>query len=96
MTTPPAATGPEPRAGRAAFALALLVVVAGSAYLGFAPEHWLRGVFVIAGGLSFAGLARLVLADRRAGPLRVRARWFDGGCFLLAGVAVAFFGVVVR
>lgn len=93
---PPAPAGPDPRPGRAAFALALLVVVAGSTYLGVAPEHWLRGVFVIAGGLTFAGLARLALADRRAGPLRVRARWFDGGCFVLAGVAVAFFGVLVR
>ncbi len=96
MTTPPVPAGPDPRAGRAVFTAALLVVVAGLAYLGFAPQHWLRGVLVVAGGLVFAGLVRLVLPDGRSGPLLVRGRWFDAGSYLVVGVLVAVFGVLVK
>lgn len=96
MTTPPAPVGPDPRAGRAGFAVSLLAVVAGLVYLGFAPQHWLRGVLVVAGGVIFAGLLRLALPDRRSGPLLVRGRWFDGGCYLVVGVLMVTFGFLVR
>lgn len=96
MTTPPAPAGPDPRAGRAVFTVALVVVVAGLVYLGVAPQHWLRGVLVVSGGLLFAGLMRLGLPDRRSGPLLVRGRWFDGACYLAVGALTAVFGILVR
>ena len=96
MTTPPVPSGPDPRPGRVVYAIALTVVAAGLLYLGVAPQHWLRGVLVVSAGLTFAGLARWLLPDRRSGPLLVRGRWFDGGCFVVVGIATAFFGFLVR
>ena len=81
--------------GRVLFGLVLAVVAAGLAYLGLAPEHWLRGVFVIAVGLAVGGVARAVLPSASAGPLAVRGRVFDVACYLLAAGAVAGFGLVV-
>ena len=96
MTTPPVPAGPDPRAGQVVFGVALAVAVAGLVYLGVAPQHWLRGVFVVSGGLLFAGLGRLALPDRRSGPLLVRGRWFDGACFLAVGGLMALLGILVR
>ncbi|MHA3704159.1 DUF3017 domain-containing protein [Jatrophihabitans sp. YIM 134969] len=96
MTTPPAPVGPEPRAGRLGFGLAMVAVVAGLVYLGVAPQHWLRGVLAVAGGVVFAGFVRLALPDRRAGPLAVRGRWFDAGAFLAVGGLMAVFGFLVK
>lgn len=96
MTPPPGPVGADPRRGRVAFGAAVVVIAGGLTYLGVAPQHWLRGVLVVAAGLVFAGLARAALPDRIAGPLRVRRRWVDAATYLVVGVAVAAFGVMVR
>ena len=61
--------------------------------IGLAPEHWLRGVLIIASAFVVAGVARALLPDRRAGLLAVRGRMFDVACYLVLGGATIGFGV---
>ncbi len=53
----------------------LLVAVGGVALV--VTDDWRLGVRVLAGCLAGAGLLRLVLRQRDAGMLAVRARWVD-------------------
>ena len=73
------------------FLIILFVEVAAICYVLAAPEHWLRAVGVITGGLVLAGLFRLMLTDEQAGMLRVRRRSFDVLCYwAFAGLAMMF------
>jgi hypothetical protein len=77
----------------AAFAAVLLVALIGLTSVLVAPQHWLRGVLIIASSLLVAGAARGGLPDRRAGLLAVRNRMFDMACYLVLGGATIGFGV---
>ncbi len=68
-------------------ALYILVLVAVALGLGLTLTDWRLGIKVVAGALSGAALARLVLPRRDAGMLAVRHRVTD--VVLLVGVAVA-------
>jgi hypothetical protein len=77
------------------FATVVAVVAVGLLEVSFAPEHWLRGVLIMAGGFGLAGLLRLVLPDDHAGLLRVRRRAFDVACFATVGVLAVIFAVLL-
>ncbi len=79
----------------APFVAVLVVLAVGFTYLGLFPEHWLRGVSIVAVGFALAGVLRAVLADRRAGLLSVRGRRFDTVCYLAAGISVLGFAMVL-
>ena len=75
--------------GGGLFLLVLTVMVMG---LLIATQDWRLGIRVVASALAFAAVVRLVLRQRDAGMLAVRARWLDvlilavsaGGLFFLA------------
>lgn len=69
--------------GGALYIAVMVTVVAG---LGLTLSDWRVGIKVVAGALSGAALARLVLPRRDAGMLAVRHRAVD--VTLLTGVAV--------
>lgn len=77
----------------------MLVVLAcalgGLGYAAVVPEHWLRGVLVMAGGMVLAGLFRLMLPARQAGLLAVRGRLVDVLCYAGVGVALWFVGLAL-
>jgi hypothetical protein len=77
----------------------LLVVLAfalgGLGYSAAVPEHWLRGVLVMAGAMVLAGLFRLVLPTRQAGLLAVRGRLADVLCYAGVGTALWFVGLAL-
>lgn len=74
-------------------ALYLLVLVAAGVGVALVvTDDWRLGVRVIAGALSGAALARLLLPQRDAGMLAVRHRFVD--VLMLGGVAVALFFLV--
>jgi hypothetical protein len=79
----------------APFLLVLLVETLAIGYAMAAPEHWLRAVGVMAGGLSVAGVLRLVLTDDQAGLLRVRRRVFDVACYFALAVATLVFALAL-
>ncbi len=79
----------------APFALVLLVAAAGFTYTTVRPEHWLRGVIVIAAAFILAGLLRAVLTTARAGMLVVRHKVFDSLCYLALGVSIFVFAVAL-
>ncbi len=68
-------------------ALYLLVLAAVAVGLGLTVSDWRLGIKVVAGALSGAALARLVLPRRDAGMLAVRHRATD--VVLLVAVAAA-------
>jgi len=77
------------------FVLVVGIVALGFSYMLVASGHWLRGVTVMAAGMVFAGVLRIVLPNGRAGLLAVRSRFLDALCYLALGVAVFGFGVLV-
>ncbi len=68
-------------------ALYIVVLAAVAVGLALTVSDWRLGIKVVAGALSGAALARLVLPRRDAGMLAVRHRVTD--VVLLVGVAVA-------
>jgi Protein of unknown function (DUF3017) len=75
------------------FSVVLVVVVGALLYILIAPQHWLRGVTVLASGMILAGLLRLVLADEQAGMLRVRHKTFDVAWYVGFGVLALIFAL---
>ncbi|MDQ1730625.1 MAG: hypothetical protein QOK10_784 [Pseudonocardiales bacterium] len=63
------------------FLIVLVIEVGAICYALGAPEHWLRAVGLITGGLLLGGLFRLLLSNEQAGMLRVRQRGFDVACY---------------
>lgn len=55
--------------------------------------HWRKGAMVLAAAVMAAGLMRLLLPERIAGQLVVRAKWVD--CLILIGSAVAIAALVM-
>lgn len=96
MTTHPARTAPRPRF-RTGSPWALLVAVAGvlasAAVIG--TGHWRKGTMVFAASVLLAGLMRMVLPERLAGQLAVRAKWLDCLILLGAGAALVILVMVV-
>lgn len=73
------------------FGVVLLIELIGVVSVGIAPQHWLRAVGVLTGGMAVAGFLRLVLSDEQAGLLRVRRRTFDVACYWgMALLAISF------
>ncbi len=75
------------------FGVVMLIEVAAVCTVAVAPQHWLRAVAAMAGGLVVAGFFRLTLTNEQAGLLRVRRRTFDVACYW--GLAVLTFAVAV-
>ena len=79
--------------------LPMVVVLAlgatGIAYAGVVPQHWLRGVVLLAGACGLAGLFRLLLPARQAGLLAVRSRAFDVLCYCGIGIAIVVLGLAL-
>jgi hypothetical protein len=73
----------------------LAVLAAAPIYVAAAPGHWLRGAALVAAALLLAAGFRLVLSDRRAGGLAVRARWWDVVCYAGLGAAILVTGLVL-
>ncbi|MEP6598602.1 MAG: DUF3017 domain-containing protein [Actinomycetota bacterium] len=82
-------------ADEAAFLLVLAIVLVGVGTVFVVPDHWLRGVLVVAAGLLAAGVLRLVVPRSRAGLLVIRGRLFDAVCYLMLGGMVVLFGVLL-
>jgi hypothetical protein len=72
----------------AGVAAGLVVAVGGSRYAG-------RGAAVAGGSLLLAGLARLVLPQRRAGLLASRSKPFDVLTFIVLGGGLLALGLVL-
>jgi hypothetical protein len=72
--------------------LPLIVVLAvagtGIGYAAAQPQHWLRGVLMLAGAMVLGGVLRLVLPARQAGLLAVRSRFVDVLCYAGSGIAI--------
>jgi hypothetical protein len=79
---------------QAPFTVVAALVVVSVLYLVVWPDHWRRGVGIVALALVVAGALRLVLPTQRIGMLAVRARWFDAVCYF--GLAVVIVGVSLR
>ena len=75
--------------------IVLACAVGGLAFAAVVPEHWLRGVLFMAGGLVLAGLFRLALPARQAGILAVRGRTVDVLCYVGAGAALWVVGLLI-
>ena len=93
MSRPDAAAAPQQRPWP------LLVVVGGVA-LGLAvgllvDSMWRLGCLLIGASLLVGAGERLVLPDRAAGLLQVRAKGFDVAVLALAGAAVVALALVV-
>ena len=93
MTEPPESVPAPEGEGRrypstigGAFYLLILLVAVGAVWL-VISDDWRVGVRVLACCLAGAGALRLVLPQRDAGMLAVRARWID--VTLLVGVGLA-------
>ncbi|PID98600.1 MAG: hypothetical protein CSA83_00400 [Actinomycetales bacterium] len=68
----------------------LLIVAIGSLFA--VNQHWRLAALVIGSGVGLAAVLRLLLPDKTAGLLVVRARWFDvllTGAFGAAIIIVA-------
>ena len=79
---------------QAPFNVVALVVLLSVLYLVIWPDHWRRGVGILALAAFVAGVLRLVLPTQRVGMLAVRARWFDAVCYFSLGVVIV--GVSLR
>jgi hypothetical protein len=77
-----------------AFVVVVAIVVIAVVYLVIWPDHWRRGVGIIAFALLVGAIFRMVLPAHRAGMLAVRARWFDVACYL--GLSGVILGVAIR
>ena len=77
------------------FVTVVLIVALGFCYTLASGGHWLRGVAVMAAGLVLGALLRAVLPSATAGLLAIRGRLFDAVCYLVLGLAVFGFGVLV-
>lgn len=79
--------------------LPIVVVLAlgatGIAYAAVVPQHWLRGVVLLAAGCGIAGVLRLLLPARQAGLLAVRSRLVDVLCYLGLAVAIVVLGLAL-
>ena len=79
----------------APYIVVVLVAAAGIAYSSIQPQHWLRGVGVVAVAMFLGGALRSLLTDRQAGLLAVRRRPFDVLCYVLLGAAILGIGVLL-
>ncbi|HEY9391626.1 MAG TPA: DUF3017 domain-containing protein [Mycobacteriales bacterium] len=71
------------------------VLAASLGYTLVVPQHWLRGVMGLAGGMLLAGSLRLVLPARQAGLLAVRNRLVDVVFYAGVGGTIIFLGVTL-
>lgn len=72
-----------------------LLAAAGIGFSAWHPEHWLRGVSVVAVAMMVAAALRGTLSDTRAGMLAVRRRGFDVLCYLVLAAVIVGVGVVL-
>ena len=82
---------------RRQWAFLVVFVISGSGVLfgALRPEHWLRGITIFASGFLLAAVFRLRLKTRGAGWLAIRSTSLDVGLYLVLGVLVFTFGVLV-
>lgn len=73
----------------------LLIAAAGIVYSSIHPNHWLRGVGMVAVAMFVGGGLRALLTDRQAGLLAVRRRRFDVWCYLVLGTAIIGIGLLL-
>jgi len=76
----------------------LLVLALGATGIGYAaavPQHWLRGVLLLAVACGIAGVLRLLLPVRQAGLLAVRGRLTDVVCYVGLAVAIIILGLAL-
>ncbi|MCL2543709.1 MAG: DUF3017 domain-containing protein [Nocardioidaceae bacterium] len=72
----------------------LVVAVLGVVLIGVGVD-WRVGIRVLACALGVGGLSRLVLPQRDAGMLAVRARWLDVAVMLVVGVALFVLSITI-
>lgn len=77
------------------FVSVVLIVAFGFVYVLVAAGHWLRGVTVIAFGMVVASGLRATLPPSKAGLLVVRGRLFDVLCYLVLGLLVFGFAILL-
>ncbi|MGH8861981.1 MAG: DUF3017 domain-containing protein [Jatrophihabitantaceae bacterium] len=70
------------------FVEVVVVALSSVGYLLVWPDHWRRGVGLIALAMIAAGVLRLTLSPARAGSLAVRGRGWDVACYLAIGVVI--------
>jgi hypothetical protein len=69
----------------------MVIVIGALLYILMAPQHWLRGVTILAGAMIVAGLLRGLLDDQQAGMLRVRQKRFDVTWYIGFGLLTVIF-----
>ena len=79
---------------QAPFTVVVLVALTSVGYLVLWPDHWRRGVGILALATFVAGSLRMVLPAQHVGMLAVRKRWFDAVCYFSLGVLMV--GVSLR
>lgn len=67
----------------------------GLAFSAVVPEHWLRGVLVLAAAMLIAGVLRFLLPPSKMEFLAVRGRLVDTGFYLAIGLLIIFFGLIL-
>jgi hypothetical protein len=70
------------------FVVVIAILVSSVVYLTIWPDHWRRGVGLIALSTLLGGVLRLVLPATKAGALAVRSRWWDVVCYLSLSVGI--------
>ena len=75
--------------------LVLAVGATGIGYSAAVPQHWLRGVLLLAGACGLAGVFRLLLPARQAGLLTVRGRVVDVLCYGGLAAAIIVLGLAL-
>lgn len=75
------------------FLLVLAVALVGVAVIAFL-DRFRRGSVLFGGSLALGGLLRLLLPDRTAGLLAVRAKPIDVLTYIVLGVAVAVLAAI--
>ena len=70
------------------FVVVIAILLSSVVYLTIWPDHWRRGVGLVALSTLVGGILRLVLPPTRAGALVVRSRWWDVVCYFSLSVVI--------
>lgn len=75
--------------------LVFVMSFGGLAFSAVVPEHWLRGVLILAAAMLIAGVLRFLLPPSKMEFLAVRGRLVDTGFYLAIGLLIIFFGLIL-
>ncbi len=89
-------TGQVRRPANLPYAIVLAAVLGGLLWVWLSQTHVKGGLLVVGVSFLFAGAARLVLADERAGLLASRRRGIDIAAFAILGVGLVVAALLLK